>query len=139
MDDKRKPMEARDRAVWEDAEGSLWVPAAGSRKSGPHLRTSQTEKGILLDYQVGALSDGISCGCYTRNAKKTAKTPRAYTFYETQISGNLNVALELCLTAPFRRSIKFASQIDRFKAFLALPRMRTYDTLIRARELCKFF
>ncbi|MDE1854381.1 MAG: hypothetical protein KGI38_11640 [Thaumarchaeota archaeon] len=135
----RNPMKANERAVWEDAEGSLRVPKTVSEARSPLLRTSQMEKGILWDYQLGAFRDGVKCSVYVRNAHKSSKTPRAYTFYETTIQGIAHIALELKLTAPYRRSVKFASEINRFKAFLALPREKIHESLINARSLSVFF
>jgi hypothetical protein len=97
MSSQRFSMNARERAVWEDAEGSLFVPNEDKRR-GPHLKTSQMERGILLDYQEGTTRDGVVCYFYTRNVKVSEKTPRAYTSYETQIGGMANIALELRLT-----------------------------------------
>lgn len=92
-----------------------------------------------MDYQMGATRDGVKCTILTMHAKKTAKTPRAFTFYATSIDGLANIALELQLTAPYRRSVKLANQISRFKAFLALPRKKTKRQLVEARSLTPFF
>ena len=138
MSVQRRPMNARDRAVWEDAEGSLWVPGETFIR-GPHLKTSQMEREILVDYQAGAAKDGVVRYIYTRNAKKSLRTPRDYTFYETQIGGMANIARELRLTPPYRRSAKFAAQISKFKAYLALPRKQTHDCVTQARKLSRFF
>jgi hypothetical protein len=135
-------MEARDRAVWEDAEGSLRVPSEyqwRTRNTSPSLRTSQLELGILQDYYVGALRDGVKCSLFVRNAKKTVKTPRAFTFYETSVIGLANIALELRLTAPYRRSVKMANQILKFKSFIALPRKQIRGSIMEARNLSHYF
>lgn len=133
------PMNARDRAVWEDAEGSLSVPKDLEDWSPPRLQTSQMERGILADYREGALQDGVGCFLRVNNVRKTAKTPRPYTFYQTYIGGLANIALELRLTAPYRRSVKMASQILKFKAYLALQRKETQRSVLIARELSVYF
>jgi hypothetical protein len=132
------PMDAKERAVWEDAEGSLSIPGKGLNKS-PRLRTTQMEREILLDYCAGAEKDGVRCRVYTSVVRKTAKTPRALTFYYTAITGVANIGLELQLTAPYRRSAKLAKQIRRFKAFLGLKRKRIQRSVAKARELSLHF
>ena len=54
-------MDARDRALWEDAEGSLYVPNSIDKARNPQLRTTQMELGVLYDYQKGAKRDGVDC------------------------------------------------------------------------------
>ena len=137
--DARKPMDARDRAIWEDAEGSLYVPKAIYKGRSPSLRTTQLEYGILADYRIGALRDGVKCTILTMNVKKTVKSPRAFVFYETYIHGLVNISRELRLTSSYRRSFKLGNQIRNFKTYLWLPRKTTQRQVIEARELSKWF
>jgi hypothetical protein len=112
-------MDAKDRAVWEDAEGSLTVEGGVAIGKAVHLRTTQLERDILLDYQLGAAAGGVRVIVAERYARKTMRNPRSFTFYESPIYGLCDIARELELTAPYRRSLKFARQILVFKAFLA--------------------
>ena len=115
------------------------MPSETDKRSGPHLKTSQMGKGILLDYQIGARRDGVVCHLYTRHAKESAKITRAYTFYETSVDGLANIARELVVTAPFRRSPKFQARIRKFKRYVAVPRRKTQKSVIEARRLCRKF
>jgi hypothetical protein len=86
MSRKRMPMDAKERALWEDAEGSLFVPEKlGKTERRPVMLTSQLDRDIQLDYCVGARKDGVKCYVVKAVVKKTEKTPRAFTFYITQI------------------------------------------------------
>lgn len=134
-----KPMNARERAVWEDAEGNLFVPTSLAKGRSPQLRTSQLERGILLDYCEGARRDGVNCVVDRREARKTKKTRRSLVFYETRMQGLGNIARELVLTAPYRRSEKMRSQVRQFKHFLERRRRHMTRSVAEAREQTPFF
>ena len=81
MGRKRMPMNARDRALWEDAEGSLFVPKnLGKTERRPVLLTSQLDKDIQLDYCAGARKDGVKCYVVKAIVRRTKKTPRLLIF-----------------------------------------------------------
>jgi len=136
----RLPMNARDRALWEDAEGSLFVPKClGKKERRPVLLTSQLDKDIQLDYCAGARMDGVKCYVVKANVRKTKKTPRAFTFYITQVRDQLSLARELRMTAPYRRNKKILARIRKYKAWLALPRKRLVKAIVEARtEVASF-
>lgn len=57
-----KPMDAKERALWEDAEGCLIISHSKAQAMEiPELRTGQLERGILEDYCEGARKDGVNC------------------------------------------------------------------------------
>jgi len=133
-------MDAKERALWEDAEGSLYVPssiAKGQRR--PVLLTSQLDRDIQLDYCSGARKDGVKCYVVTANVRKTEKTLRAFTFYITQVRDQLSLARELRLTAPYRRNKKIRARTRKFKAWLALPRKQLARSIIEARKEAALF
>ncbi|MDV3277827.1 MAG: hypothetical protein LYZ69_05095 [Nitrososphaerales archaeon] len=132
-------MDARERAVWEDAEGNLSVPTSLAKGRSPQLRTSQLERGILLDYCEGARRDGVNCVVDRRRIEETRKTRRSLIFYETRIQGLGNIARELVLTAPYRRSEKMKRQVGRFKRFVGRRRKHMTRFVAEAREQTPFF
>ena len=134
------PMGAKERAVWEDAEGSLFVPKGlGKTERRPVLLTSQLDKDIQLDYCAGARKDGVKCYVVKASVRKTRKTPRAFTFYITQIRDQLSLARELRLTAPYRRSKKIHEKTRKLKAWLALPRGQLRESIVEARKEAALF
>ena len=137
---KRMPMDARERAVWEEAEGSLFVPKnLGKTERRPVLLTSQLDKDIQLDYCMGARKDGVKCYVVRAVVKKTKKTPRPFTFYITQVRDQVSLARELRLTRPFRRSKKILARIRKYKAWLALPRKILRKSIVNARKEAALF
>jgi len=115
------PMDAKERAVSEDAEGSLSVPGERLNKS-PRLRTTQMEREILLDYCAGAEKDGVRCRVYASVVRKTAKTPRSLTFRYTAITGVTNIRVGIatdCSLSKKRQTGETDSKIQ------GLPRPKT--------------
>lgn len=140
MSRKRMPMDANERALWEDAEGSLFVPrGVGKGERRPVMLTSQLDKDIQLDYCAGARKDGVNCHVVKATVRKTRKTPRAFTFYITQIRDQVSLARELRLTAPYRRNRKIRKRIRKFKAWLALPRRNLTRPIVKARKEAALF
>jgi hypothetical protein len=140
MSRRRMPMDAKERALWEDAEGSLFVPKKwGKKERRPVPLTSQLDKDIQLDYCAGARKDGVRCYVVEAVVKKTEKTPRAFTFYITQVRDQLSLARELRLTAPFRRNKKILKRIRRYRAWLALPRRYLRKPIVEARREVALF
>jgi hypothetical protein len=140
MSRKRMPMDAKERALWEDAEGSLFVPEKlGKTERRPVMLTSQLDRDIQLDYCVGARKDGVKCYVVKAVVKKTEKTPRAFTFYITQIRDQVSLARELRLTAPFRGNKKIHARIQKYKAWLALPRRHLREPIVKARREAGLF
>ena len=133
-------MGAKERAVWEDAEGSLFVPKGlGKTERRPALLTSQLDKDIQLDYCAGARQDGVKCYVVKAAVRKTRKKPRAFTFYITQIRDQLSLARELRLTAPYRRSEKIHERTRKLKVWLALPRRHLRESIVEARKETALF
>ncbi|HEV2139314.1 MAG TPA: hypothetical protein VGR53_10785 [Nitrososphaerales archaeon] len=140
MSRKRMPMDAKDRALWEDAEGSLFVPrGVGKGNRMPVLLTSQLDKDIQLDYCSGARKDGVKCYVVKANVRKTKKTPGAFTFYITQVRDQVSLAKELRLTAPYRRNKKIRARIRKLKAWLKLPRTYLRKPIMEARNEMALF
>jgi len=137
---KRIPMDAKEGAIWEDAEGSLFVPKGlGKNERRPVLLTSQLDKDIQLDYCAGARRDGVKCHVVKAVVRKTRKTPRAFTFYITQVRDQLSLARELRLTAPYRRSKKIQARTRKLRAWLALPRTFLRESIVQARKEMALF
>ncbi len=83
--------------------------------------------------------DGVKCYVVKANVRKTQKTPRAFTFYITQVRDQLSLARELRMTAPYRRNKKILARIREYKAWLALPRKRLVKAIVEARtEVASF-
>jgi predicted patatin/cPLA2 family phospholipase len=83
---------------------------------------------------MGARNDGVKCYVVRANVKKSEKTPRAFTFYITQVRDQVSLVRELNLTASYRRSKKIRARTKKLKAWLAFPRKRLTKPIIEARE-----
>lgn len=133
-------MNTIERALWEDAEGSLFVPDhIGKGQRRPVLPTSQLDKDIQLDYCAGARRDGVKCYVVEAKVRKTKKTPKAFTFYITQVRDQISLARELRLTAPYRRSKKIRARTRKYKTWLALPRRYLRRVIVEARREVTLF
>ncbi len=111
-------MTAAERAVWEDAEGSFDFY---SNRSVYMIRTSQAEKGILEDYLIGAINDGVACRMHVEQRRQTPHFEYKLTMYYTEISGIRNVVREILLTNPWRRHQGKLKQIEKLREILATP------------------
>jgi hypothetical protein len=110
-------MNANERAVWEDAEGTISARAP-PKNGGYFIVTVQFCKEILDDYCEGAIRDGVPCRVTFR------KSPKGWTEYRTYITGAENVAREIRLTSPYRRHPTKKKQAEEFEKQLLKPRIR---------------
>ncbi len=127
-------MTALERAVWEDAEGSLVV--SGRTVT---LETAQSSPQVLEDYCEGAIRDGVVCTVEKRVLKPSWVNPKSQVLYRSIIRQLGSVAREIQLTEPHRRSPVREKQIKRFKAFIRRRRLRIGPEVLRAREILGIF
>jgi hypothetical protein len=78
-------MNASERAVWEDAEGTISARAP-PKNGGYFILTVRFSKEILDDYCEGARMDGVPRVVTSRTS------PKGWTEYRTYITGAENVA-----------------------------------------------
>jgi|GEM_PF-1858690 hypothetical protein len=124
-----RPMNACERAVWEDAEGCFYF---NSLLSMYRIRTFQKERSMLEAYRLGADLDGVVCRVIVEPRKKTRHFPYNIVTYYSEISGIVNVAKELEITAPWRRHPEKIRRIEELKRMLATPKKRVKRKMIEA-------
>ena len=124
---RRGLMEAVERAVWIDTEGSLSLA-----HHTWEISISQSEKELLEDYCNGARKDGVKC-----SVTRTMHDQRIC--YRARIMGVENVAKELVLTKGLLRTENKLQQIEDFKWWLFAPRKTTAPQTLRARNLMAWF
>ena len=122
-----RPMNAQERALWEDAEGSFST-------RGYAIKMSQKFIEPLLDYCEGARRDGLTSRIYRREPKKTEKTPNPSPYYEASVSGAEDVAKEIALTEGLHRHPGRIEQIERVKEELKKTKSR-HPAIRHAREI----
>jgi hypothetical protein len=114
-----RPMDAKERGIWIDTEGSI---SSYYRKSGRSkgsfkcsIHVVQNELAPLEEYAAGAELDGVRCLLYRNSASQA---------YHAYIQSIVNVDREIRLTCGWIRTANKWSQIRRFYEMVGLTARR---------------
>jgi hypothetical protein len=125
-----RPMNAKERAVWFDTEGSLYVSPTDNplKKSVAIFSIAQSSRQPLEDFKEGAALDGINCRIIQRVKGEQSE-------YRLVISGLEDISKELVREAPYLRTVQKQTEVGNFRSYLARERDLTKSSVESARRL----